>query len=399
MSDDRVRFPGLDGLRAVAALSVVVVHVEQLKILFGMAPGDELFLPAHLVLRGHDAVRLFFVLSGFLITYLLLVERERRGTVDVPAFWIRRALRIWPLYGATAAIAFAVLPLAAWGLGALPSPAPLRFGLAGIEARPAGLRPGEIAAVLLFVTNFVPVWIVGAGHLWSVACEEQFYATWPLVLRRLGGRLVPVLAGIVAVKLALRLALEAWEAGGPPGAIRSGVVLFEVEAMAIGALAAEALFRDRRRLLAVARHRAVEAGALAWLFAERHVLPDGGAGGPVLGAVAGAIVVLAVATKERPLVRLDGALPRFLGRISYGIYMLHPAVVALLLLVARAAGVARIESSAASTLLLAASLGGTVAAAATSWRVLERPFLDRKERFARVRSGAPPVSGLAAGGA
>src|SRR5580765_7047711 len=89
-STSRVHFPGLNGLRFTAWFAVFLGHVEQ---------GKELFhYPEHGWIHGWLGVVLFFVISGFLITYLLLAEGQRYGGLSVPGFYIRRILRIWPLY-------------------------------------------------------------------------------------------------------------------------------------------------------------------------------------------------------------------------------------------------------------------------------------------------------------
>src|SRR5262249_31635128 len=92
---NRVYFPGLNTLRFLAAFSVLIQHTESCPELFGL--GNKVIL-GHLCLTGHDSVGLFFVLSGFLITYLLLTEQGHTGRVRVGKFYLRRALRIWPLY-------------------------------------------------------------------------------------------------------------------------------------------------------------------------------------------------------------------------------------------------------------------------------------------------------------
>src|SRR4051812_33341468 len=88
----RTHFPGLDGLRGLGALSVIPAHIEQLKTSFGF---DAVFwFPIH----AKIGVVLFFTLSGFLITFLLLRERQLRGRISIARFYRRRMLRIWPLY-------------------------------------------------------------------------------------------------------------------------------------------------------------------------------------------------------------------------------------------------------------------------------------------------------------
>ena len=95
VASNRVHFPGLNGLRFYAAVSVLVQHAEGLPVRCGMEKTSVL---NHAFLPGTEAVNLFFVLSGFLITFLLLTEQDRSGDINVRKFYLRRALRIWPLY-------------------------------------------------------------------------------------------------------------------------------------------------------------------------------------------------------------------------------------------------------------------------------------------------------------
>lgn len=105
-----VFFEGFHELRAVAALSVLAHHIELMKQREGLPTLLNTSLHSLFQHLGKNGVYLFFVLSGFLITYLLLAERERFGFIDIRSFYIRRVLRIWPLYYLIVALAFLVLP-------------------------------------------------------------------------------------------------------------------------------------------------------------------------------------------------------------------------------------------------------------------------------------------------
>lgn len=147
--------PGLDGMRAIAVVAVMIYH----------ANAD--WLPG-----GYLGVEVFFVISGYLITLLLISERERTGKVALGQFWLRRARRLLPALGAMLALVMAYT--AAFQSGSL------------------GQLRGDVVAGLTYVTNWYQVW-VGQGytasgdfaplrHLWSLAVEEQFYLVWPLVM-------------------------------------------------------------------------------------------------------------------------------------------------------------------------------------------------------------------------
>ena len=144
---DVKRIPSLDGLRAISISLVVVGHLAYA----GRAPH-------FLSLYANLGVRIFFVISGYLITSILLREYSRTGTISLRDFYIRRAYRIFP-----AACCFIfVIVLFYWRM----------------------LRWYDIGAALLYLVNFdfVRPWII--GHLWSLSVEEQFYFLWPSVLKK-----------------------------------------------------------------------------------------------------------------------------------------------------------------------------------------------------------------------
>lgn len=144
------RLPGLDGIRGVAILLVLLSHAD---IVEGITALD------WMARLGDFGVKLFFVLSGFLITTLLVTEHRRNGRIAIGRFVIRRAFRIFP-----AAYVFIFSILAAAGLGWVK------------------LQPGDALHALTYTMNdaAAPGWWL--GHLWSLSIEEQFYLAWPLVL-------------------------------------------------------------------------------------------------------------------------------------------------------------------------------------------------------------------------
>jgi len=157
--------PGLDGLRAIAVVAVMIYHANH-EWLSG----------------GFLGVEVFFVISGYLITLLLVAEHERKGRIDLPQFWKRRARRLLP----------ALLLLLA-GLAVF---------MVLFRRRPMGRTRGDFAGGIFYVSNWYQIF-VGQGytaneafvplrHLWSLAVEEQFYLIWPLImtvlLARRGGR-------------------------------------------------------------------------------------------------------------------------------------------------------------------------------------------------------------------
>jgi peptidoglycan/LPS O-acetylase OafA/YrhL len=154
------RIPSLDGLRAISITLVVVGHVAY----SGLAP--RVIAP-----YANVGVRIFFVISGYLITTILLGEHARTGTISLRDFYIRRAYRIFP--------------------------AALCFILAVVVVYWRTLRWFDIGAALLYLVNFdfVRPWVI--GHLWSLSVEEQFYFLWPSVLKKWHRHRVAILCAVI----------------------------------------------------------------------------------------------------------------------------------------------------------------------------------------------------------
>ena len=245
MANGRVLFPGLDAIRAYAAIAVLIVHAQQLQILLGFPPANGLYsVLTHLIPTGHDAVTLFFVLSGFLITYLMLVEEQQTGTINVGRFYLRRILRIWPLYFLLMAIGFVGLPLV---LGYRNYP----------FIQPNTQWSSKIVLFAAMMANFAMAFLPAAipvAHLWSIGVEEQFYLIWPNLMKRFAHH-VPAVAGAVIVgKVILLNWLVSRQSVKPLGWswVLNGTIIWlkltRLESMAIGALAAWLMFQHGHRL-------------------------------------------------------------------------------------------------------------------------------------------------------
>ena len=165
-------FPNLDGLRFLAFLLVFVNHVVAT---LGHKTVNPLVnkIKTDYLLNGDLGVNFFFVLSGFLITYLLLKEKEQHSTINVKSFYLRRVLRIWPLYFLVLFIGLAVIPLFTT---ALPPRFPILTSTATLDKNLYMFFLGNFDYVKNGISNAI------VGVLWSVSIEEQFYLFWPLLL-------------------------------------------------------------------------------------------------------------------------------------------------------------------------------------------------------------------------
>jgi peptidoglycan/LPS O-acetylase OafA/YrhL len=361
--------PELDALRFMAFLMVFGSHV------IGWRPGlsaleSPLAFARAIVAGGGFGVDLFFVLSAYLITELLLREKELTGTIAVRAFYARRVLRIWPLYfGFIGAVFVGQYVVAALHRG----PPEVAF------------PPAALAAFLLLGGNWYST--LGFLHspvapLWSVSIEEQFYLLWPAWVRRLGfGGLRWAAVTMVAVANLTRLYLLS--KGSPEAAIWCNT-LARLDPIAVGIFVAVTL-HGREIQIRPGLRAALFLGGFALLgivFTSCRIQEDSI---PVLLGMIGypggtlAVTLLFFAFVGSRWAARQPFL--YLGQISYGLYVFH----VLGLDVGRRLSV--IAGHTPGPLLRGvAGLVITVLMAATSYRWFEKPFLRIKDRFTRILS-------------
>jgi len=361
--------PALDGLRAFAVAGVLCYHADM-----AWAQG------------GFLGVDMFFVLSGFLITTLLLREREETGGIGLRAFWIRRGRRLLPAVG--------LLML-------------LIVVYAAVIAAPEELRTirADALASLGYVANWRFVFSDSSyfaafqapsplRHMWSLAIEEQFYLFWPMIvyavlrLRNGSVRSLAVVSGGMLVGSVV-LMMTMYEPGRDPSRVYYGTDT-RAGSLLVGALLAILMLhhavvegRTRRVALQVAGVAAALALAVMWVtVSDRAEMLY--RGGFLLEAVLVAVVIAAI---TQPSAGPLGALLsvgwiRWVGQISYGLYLYHwPVYVAL------------DEDSLGldGYALFAARLAVTFGIATLSYYLLEMPIRRGTLSVRRVRALAPGI--------
>jgi peptidoglycan/LPS O-acetylase OafA/YrhL len=369
-SDSPSRFPGLDSLRAYAALFVVIGHLPMTLESRGL-PHPTLGAASF---RGAYAVSFFFTLSGFLITYLLLAEQARRGTIDVKAFYLRRVLRIWPLYFAviTFGLVFYNLLLPAVGVDY-----PVHYSL-----------PLATLLYTFFLPNLMNSLYTVGGILnptWSIGIEEQFYLTWAPAVKR-WHRHLPRLAGGVLVASITFFALSPLFTQGI-GWQAKFLDQLKFHFMAVGALAAWGLHQHRELVLSWPMFRLAPwqwlLGLALGLFYFTSLLPLGRLSAELLQLVLYPWLVVEVGANPRRRLPLQNRFADWLGEISYGLYMLHMPVVYGTVGLLERLGPWEARPWLVGPLAYGFALGGTVFVAWLSFRCLERPILSLKGRFVR----------------
>ena len=349
--------PQFDGLRGVAILLVLIGHSGFL----------ESFPHAGMLEYARFGVDLFFVLSGFLITGILL---DAKGSEHYfRNFYARRVLRTWPLYYLVLLVAFVVGPVIA------PS---MRHAAA--HTWPAFVF--YLQNIALVHWNTYPF---GLGATWSLAVEEQFYLVWPLLIFFLKRRTLAVVsASLVVVSLSSRLA--GYFHGAPSGFVHQ-FTLSRLEAIVFGSLAALWL-RSPTCTLERWRNwsnRFLGLGAIGVIVARMLMHRNSSIVGYTFMALlfSGLLGISLISDERISLLGriLSASWLRYIGKISYGIYLLH---LPLFILWARFISSHNIFSSdlvLRSLLGFAGQLLLAVLAASISWRLFEEPILRLKGLF------------------
>jgi peptidoglycan/LPS O-acetylase OafA/YrhL len=325
-------YPELDGVRAIAAIMVMLFHSSQAG------------LPIHgLINLGQTGVDLFFVLSGFLITSILLTHRQHDWT-EVRVFYARRSLRIFPLYFGYLVLLRLIGRSVSW----------------------------PYWAYLQNFYNAFSIQVSGPTHFWSLAVEEHFYLVWPfLVLFAPRRILVPVLWILVAGAPILRYCLTL-----------QGIQVFYLTFTRIDGLAAGALIAALHGKIQRFKALTIVSGMitcaillfvtsyfgrgrdLAWFIAVKYSITT---------ALYSLLIMWLLASPNSVIPSLFRWSPlRFVGRVSYGLYVFHPLIFALLF-----------ERMAMSRAIVKGTIGfaAVFCVATASWYFFERPFIRMKDHL------------------
>lgn len=353
-----IHLPGLNGLRALAALSVMWAHTFQ--GIFGDwgLTGGGWTLPV-----VYDGVTLFFVISGFLITYLLLNEQEKSQTISIGKFYMRRILRIWPIYFLYLIVALTVT--GSW-------------------------HEEGLWYYLVFVANIpfiMSVGIIPIAHYWSISVEEQYYLFWPWLVKLTKGktrRLMWVALALCCGWLAMKYGLYLTQ--GTTLAYRFFAAT-RFDCMMLGAMGAVLFYRQQPLFMKVLGNRWV---GVACLLAIGFSMPWAGwLPAPLrpqvlallsLGAIMGQVA-------NRPIINLENRVMDSIGKVSYGIYVIHPLMIFLLSEAWRSLGL-QIPAGWSTVLIYITITAVVYAVAWVSYRYFERPFLKLKNTFAVVQSSS-----------
>lgn len=344
MSSNRIS--SLDGLRAVSILMVLCAHLA-----------DGTGRPwIYLSALGHYGVETFFVISGFLITLLLLEEKEATGAISMRNFYARRTLRIFP-------IAY-VFIATVWILS--------RAGVVTVH------RPSGFLFAVTYLSNYNANSEWPLGHLWSLAVEEQFYLLWPATLVLLGTiRARHAALFLIALAPALRFIVELRY----PGALANSAGAYfplVADSIAIGCVAAFHRKRWLEQLAGKRFHWLVPVAAFFSIYFPFHAravrVPFEALHHSIFSAGAAYTMLWLIANAESAgAALLNNRVMAYIGTISYSVYIWQQLFTA---------------KSQPTLLGVTARLVATFTVAIAAHYLVERPFLKLKKRFTPQRSAA-----------
>jgi peptidoglycan/LPS O-acetylase OafA/YrhL len=374
--EKRIYFKNLAALRFIAATAVIFHHIEQYKF---WAKIPNVWGNTTVDAFGSKAVSFFFVLSGFLISYLLMEERRKTGDISIKDFYIRRILRIWPVYYLVVVVVLFVLPHV--------------FDLSWLGIEMYDSKFTLKAVFLLFIVpNLLRIYspsIVGGNQLWSIGVEEQFYLIWPVLVRWFFRYLIQFLILFVVIKFLITAGLSFISADRGSlvlSAITRFWILLKIEQMAIGAIGAWILFYRKEQILKILYHKLTWLASLLALVFLMTVHMDHWAVN-YAEAVVFLLVIMNLSTNPQIRISMEHPVLTKLGNISYGIYMYHTICVTICIYILRSFGVHESNLVLFNVLMYGLSIGLTIAVAQLSYHYFEKRFLDLKERFMIVKSG------------
>jgi len=352
IKNQTVQFRGLKSIRGLASSVVILAHIDQFHYLFKYES-----IGISKTSLADDAVTLFFVLSGFLITFLLMKEKEERGKINIRNFYIRRILRIWPVYYIAFAISLVLIH-------------------SGIVSKPENLNITVLlyiffAANVAYALGFVIRSII---PLWSVGVEEQFYAIWPLIVDK-SKLLASTLIGLILIYLVLKIL---WWHVDRQGGEFALISLTRIDCMAVGGLFAYWHYNNMLKHLLFSR----------WLnyFSFAFILLSSFINISLfysieveLKAFFFGVLILNASTNEKAVFQPENKILDFLGTISYGLYSYHMIVIFLVSYFLQQFNLEFLQSSYIFVQLL--TLGFSVLIAFLSYNFIERPLLEFKTKF------------------
>ena len=376
--NNNIYFPGINGLRFIAALAVIITHIELMKHKLGYANIWENPLVHNLGVIG---VSFFFVLSGFLITYLMLAEKKRFNFFSIKKFYLRRILRIWPLYFLIFSLGFFVLPYFTY--------------VPFFSEKLSHNFLANMIFYILILPNFafsifsaVPL----IGQTWSIGVEEQFYLIWPIFFRVFKNFDFKLLINFILFwlffKLLILLTVNYYDMEWLL-VLKKNLSMLKFENMIIGAMGALLLIENKANILKFIYNKIILVFSILGIFISIYIIPDFFNDAiHILHSVFFLIILLNVSSNPESLINLENKVFNFLGRISYGIYMYHLVVIYFVIKLLEYFSFFNEYFILSSILLYFFSIIISCLIAYISYELFEKKFLRLKAKYSKVKSSS-----------
>lgn len=370
----QIYLPGLNGVRFIAAFLVILDHIELFKGYLGF---KSLWPELYSSYLGSLGVTIFFTLSGFLITYLLLQEKAySNGEIDIRKFYIRRILRIWPLYYLILILSFFILPY--FSILEIPQYSSAPDGQTRFWPR--------FLFFLFLMPNvafaFYPTLPFG-NVLWSVGVEEQFYLFWPWLVKKIKQHIIKIAFVCLAIYMIIRWSFTLHLLPNSTPQIIELITRTRFSCMLIGAIAAGCVH------FGFLKTRLVQWMSLIVFLAMLVNIIDFKFYSLVKSetqSVIIAIILINIAFNPDTIFRLENKLTNYLGKISYGLYVYHSIAAAIIikLLSPLSPG---LNYGVWSLLIILLTTSLAVLMSHISYFYFEKKLLDVKVKYSVVVSG------------
>jgi peptidoglycan/LPS O-acetylase OafA/YrhL len=353
---------GLNGIRAIASIAVVVSHITLSldyfglnKFLFGTFDDGT---ARGLLLAGYG-VNMFFVLSGFLITFLLLNEKQCKP-ISIKNFYIRRILRIWPLYF------FYIIVV-----------------IISCKIFLVDFNYKNLSLYFLFVANIAPSLLMALPflyHYWSLSIEEQYYILWPHLVKHfdLQKNLLKIIISLFFFIFSFKIFARVYEIKTGSSILMQIVQYLNFESMFIGSIGAILYFNKNELFLKISTNRYLQ--IVCWIilflvainkFRTFSIIDN------TIISIVSICVIIAQITKQNRIINLENVLFSFLGKISFGIYIYHPIIIFIY-----SKYLNSLNNSVQNYLIIYFSIiFTTILIAYLSYNILEKPFLKMKNKY------------------
>lgn len=365
MDDNKTIFlPGLNGIRAIAAIGVMLGHtdaaVSKLNYSWNLFGWNKDKTANEWILKEHG-VTMFFVLSGFLITYLLLKEFTKTSDIDIKSFYVRRVLRIWPLYYLYFFIDIMILLLLNYNFN---------FSI--------------VPFYIFFAANFPFIFnksLMNLDHFWSIGVEEQFYLFWPWFFKNFSKKTEIYLWTLGLFLAVFRILIWYFK---PFSILSIFSVVNRFDCMILGGIAAIFYFKKNSVFMKLVNNKLAQFLALFVYFLMfinvfwflNSIIEI------FIVAIATMVIIIGQIEKTNRLINFNFSILDFLGKLSYGIYVIHPIIIFMVLKFVNL----KFFSFLTPFIYDLTIVSITIIIAYFSYNFYELPFLKLKSKFSIIKS-------------